>query len=143
MGLLLYYIDKKTPQVISFEEITFKQALLIGTSQALALIPGISRSGITMTIARLLGFTREAAAKFSFLLATPIIAGAALKHAPDIIHNIGNPLFLVGIITSGIVGLFCISFLLKYLQKNNFAIFAIYRFAMAALIVIVYFVRGA
>lgn len=143
MGLVLYYIDKKTPQSITFDEITFKQALLIGTSQALALIPGVSRSGITMTIARLLGFTREAAAKFSFLLATPIIAGAALKHSPDIIHNIGNPLFLVGTLTSAIVGLFCISFLLKYLQKNNFAIFAIYRLAMAALIVVVYFMRGA
>lgn len=142
MGILLYYIDKKTPQIITFEEITFKQALFIGTSQALALIPGVSRSGITMTIARLLGFSREAAAKFSFLLATPIIAGAALKHAPDIMYNMTNPLFLVGILTSAIVGLFCISFLLKYLQKNNFAIFAVYRLAMAALIIIVYIVRG-
>ena len=142
MGLVLYYVDKNVPQRISFEKITFKHAIFIGTSQALALIPGVSRSGITMTTARMLGFTREGAAKFSFLLATPIIAGAALKHTPDIIHNIANPLFLVGTITSAVVGLFCISFLLKYLQKNNFAIFAIYRLAMAALIVIVYLVRG-
>lgn len=143
MGLVLYYVDKNVAQRISLERITFKQALLIGISQALALIPGVSRSGITMTTARALGFTREAAAKFSFLLATPIIAGAALKHTPDIIHNINNPLFLVGSLTSAIVGLFCISFLLKYLQRNNFAVFAIYRLAMAALIVVVYFVRGA
>ncbi len=142
MGVVLYYVDKNVMQRISFERITFKQAMLIGLSQALALIPGVSRSGITMTTARLMGFTREAAAKFSFLLATPIIAGAALKHAPDIIHNVANPLFLVGTVTSAIVGLFCISFLLKYLQKNNFAIFAIYRLAMAALIVAVYFTRG-
>lgn len=143
MGIVLYYVDKNVDQRISLEKITFKQALLIGTSQALALIPGVSRSGITMTTARLLGFTREAAAKFSFLLATPIIAGAALKHTPDIIHNVANPLFLVGTLTSAIVGLFCIAFLLKYLQRNNFAIFAVYRLAMAALIVVVYFVRGA
>ena len=96
-----------------------------------------------MTTGRLLGFTREAAAKFSFLLATPIIAGAALKQAPGIIHNIANPLFLVGAITSAIVGLISISFLLKYLQTHNFAIFAVYRLAIAALTVIVYVVRGA
>ena len=95
-----------------------------------------------MTTARLLGFTREAAAKFSFLLATPIIAGAALKHTPDIVRNIANPLFWVGAATSAIVGLFCIRFLLKYLQTNNFAIFAVYRLGMAGLIVVVYFVRG-
>jgi undecaprenyl-diphosphatase len=143
MGVVLYFVDKTAAQRTSLDKITFKQALFIGFSQALALIPGVSRSGITMTTGRLLGFSREAAAKFSFLLATPIIAGAALKHTPDIIHNIGHPLFLVGTITSAIVGLFCIGFLLKYLQKNNFAVFAVYRLAMAALIVVVYFVRGA
>jgi undecaprenyl-diphosphatase len=143
MGIVLYVVDKNIIQRVNYEKITFKQALIIGISQALALIPGVSRSGITMTIGRMLGLTREAAAKFSFLLATPIIAGAALKHTPDIIHNIASPLFLVGTLTSAVVGLFCISFLLKYLQKNNFAVFAIYRLAMAVLIVVVYFVRGA
>jgi len=142
MGIVLYYVDKKFDEKTSLDKITFTQAMLIGTAQALALIPGVSRSGITMTIARLLGFTREAAAKFSFFLATPIIAGAALKHTSDIIHNVANPLFLVGTLTSALVGLFSIGFLLKYLQRNSFAVFAIYRLAMAALIVIVYFVRG-
>ena len=142
MGVILYYVDKNFAARTNLEKITFKQALLIGTAQALALIPGVSRSGITMTTGRLLGFTREASAKFSFLLATPIIAGAALKHMPDIIHNIASPLFLVGTLTSALVGLFSIRFLLKYLQKNNFAIFAIYRLALAALIVIVFWGRG-
>lgn len=143
MGIVLYYVDKNAGQKINFEQMTFKQTLLIGISQAVALIPGVSRSGITMTTGRLLGLSREAAAKFSFLLATPIIAGAALKHTPDIIHNIASPLFALGAITSAVVGLFCISFLLKYLQKNNFAVFALYRLAMAAVIAVVYFVRGA
>ena len=143
MGIILYYVDKKAAQSFSLARITFVQALLIGISQALALIPGVSRSGITMTTARLLGFTREAAAKFSFLLSTPIIAGAALKHTPDIIHNIFHPLFLVGSVISAAVGLFCIGFLLRYLRTNNFAVFAVYRLAVAALIVVVYFVRGA
>ncbi len=143
MGIILYYVDKKSVQNVKLGQITFKQAIFIGISQALALIPGVSRSGITMTTARLMGFTRETAAKFSFLLATPIIAGAALKHTPDIIHNIASPLFLIGTVVSALVGLFCISFLLKYLQKNNFAIFSVYRIALSLLIVVVYFVRGS
>ncbi|MDR3590097.1 MAG: undecaprenyl-diphosphate phosphatase [Negativicutes bacterium] len=143
MGIVLYYVDKMAVQSFNLARITFVQALLIGISQALALIPGVSRSGITMTTARLLGFTREASAKFSFLLSTPIIAGAALKHTPDIIHNIANPLFLVGSAVSAVVGLFCISFLLRYLRTHNFAMFAVYRLAMAALVAGVYFVRGA
>ncbi|HWR07082.1 undecaprenyl-diphosphate phosphatase [Sporomusa sp.] len=142
MGVVLYYVDKRIDEKFHLDRITFKQALLIGTAQALALIPGVSRSGITMTTARMLGFTREAAAKFSFLLATPIIAGAALKHTPDIMHNIGNPLFFVGTFTSAIVGFFSISFLLKYLQRHNFAIFAIYRLILAAVIVFIYFGKG-
>ncbi|MDR3563009.1 MAG: undecaprenyl-diphosphate phosphatase [Negativicutes bacterium] len=143
MGVVLYFVDKLAVQRFNLGKITFLQALLIGISQAFALIPGVSRSGITMTTARMLGFTREAAAKFSFLLSTPIIAGAALKHTPDIINNIFNPLFLVGTVISAIVGLFCISFLLRYLRTNNFAVFAVYRLAMALLIVGVYYVRGA
>jgi undecaprenyl-diphosphatase len=143
MGIILYYVDKNASQRVSFEKMTFRQTFFIGVSQALALIPGVSRSGITMTTGRMLGLSREAAARFSFLLSTPIIAGAALKHTPDIIHNIASPLFALGTITSAVVGLFCISFLLKYLQKNNFAVFAVYRLMMAAVIVIVYFVRNA
>ena len=143
MGIILYYVDKKMAQNVSFEEITFRQAIFIGIAQAFALIPGVSRSGITMTTGRLLGFSRETAAKFSFLLATPIIAGAALKELPGIIHNIANPLFLVGTIAATIVGLISIKFLLKYLQSHNFAIFAVYRLALAVLVTIVYVVRGA
>lgn len=143
MGIILYYVDKKSTQSVDFEKITFKQAFIIGIAQALALIPGVSRSGITMTTGRLLGFSRETAAKFSFLLATPIIGGAALKHTPDILNNTSNPLFLVGTAVSAIVGLLSISLLLKYLRRNNFAIFAAYRLVLAALIVVVYFVRVA
>ena len=142
MGVVLYYVDKNVPERTELKEITFKQAMFIGISQAFALIPGVSRSGITMTAARLIGFSRETAARFSFLLATPIIAGATLKHTPDIIHHVASPLFWVGTLVSAVIGLLCISFLLKYLQRNNFAVFAVYRLAMAALIVVVYVVRG-
>jgi undecaprenyl-diphosphatase len=142
MGIVLYYVDKQAKQVVKFEQITFKQALIVGFSQALALVPGVSRSGVTMTAGRFLGFSRETAAKFSFLMSTPIIAGAALRHTLDILPNLGSPLFWVGTLTSALVGLFCISFLLKYLQKNNFAIFAIYRILLAGLVLVVYFIRG-
>lgn len=142
MGVVLYYVDKNSKQTVTLEKITFKQALWVGIAQVLALIPGISRAGITMTAGRYLGFTRETAAKFSFLLATPIIAGAALGKSKEIIHNITNPLLLIGTITAAIVGMWCIGFLLKYLKKNNFAIFMWYRLAIAIVIFVVYFVRG-
>lgn len=143
MGIILYFVDKTASQRVAFEKITFRKAFVVGIAQAFALIPGVSRSGITMTAARMLGFSRSAAAKFSFLLATPIIAGAALRHTPQIVANITNPLFLVGMAVSGVVGLICISFLLRFLQTNNFAIFAVYRLLAAALVVAVYFLRGA
>jgi len=142
MGVILYYVDKNSKQTVHFDKITMKQALWVGVAQVLALIPGVSRAGITMTAGRYLGFTRETAAKFSFLLATPIIAGAAVKKAPEIIHNITNPILLIGTITAAIVGVWCIGFLLKYLKKNNFAIFMWYRLAIAIVIFAVYFIRG-
>ena len=142
MGVVLYYVDKNSKQTVTLSKITLKQALLVGVAQVLALIPGVSRAGITMTAGRYLGFTRETSAKFSFLLATPIIAGAAVGKSHEIIQHITNPLFLIGTLTAAIVGLWCIGFLLKYLKKNNFAIFMWYRFAIAIVIVIVYFVRG-
>ncbi len=141
MGVVLYLVDKICLQKLTLQKITLAQAVIIGCCQTLALIPGVSRSGITMTTARALGFTREAAAKFSFFLATPIIAGAAVKHFADIITHLFNPLFWVGTLVSAVVGLFCIGFLLKYLQKNNFAIFALYRIALSIVIVIVYYYR--
>lgn len=141
MGVVLYLVDKICLQNINLKKLTFSHAIIIGCSQALALIPGVSRSGITMTTARCLGFTREAAAKFSFFLATPIIAGAALKHFKEIAAHIMNPLFLLGTLVSALVGVFCIGFLLKYLQKNNFAVFAIYRILIAIVIVSVYYYR--
>ena len=142
MGVILYYVDKNSKQTVTLDRITMKQALWVGVAQIFALMPGVSRSGVTMTAGRYLGFTRETAAKFSFLLATPIIAGAALKQSKAIIHNITNPLFLIGTITAAIVGIWCIGFLLKYLKKNNFAIFMWYRLAIAIVIFIVYFARG-
>lgn len=127
MGIILYLADRKK-QLRTTETMTISDAILIGLSQALAIIPGVSRSGSTMTVARLLSLTREDAARFSFLMSTPIIMGAGLLsirhlHVADI-----NTAFIVGVISSFIVGLLSISFLLRYLKTSNFKIFVGYRF---------------
>ena len=133
LGIVLYIIDKKAKSEVKYEEITLKQSLLIGISQALAAaFPGVSRSGITITVARSLKIDRESAAKFSFLLATPIILAAVLVNIKDFVFNIQ---FLVGVLTSFIFGLLVIKVLLNYLKKGSFKLFAIYRIILGLTII--------
>lgn len=146
MGILLLLADKYGKQVSEYEDMTFMQTLLIGISQAFAIIPGTSRSGVTMAMARALGIKREAAAKFSFLLSTPIIAGAAVyqfifKSSELVMAEIFSVPFFVGVFTAMIVGFLSIKFLMKYLQTSNFNIFVIYRLVISAILVAVYIIR--
>lgn len=134
MGIILYMVDKRAKSKIKYEEMTLKQTFLIGLSQALAFIPGVSRSGITMTTARMMGITREAAAKYSFLLSTPIVFGATVLKFKDFVFS---PAFIIGVIASFLVGLIVIKFLFKYLKKGSFKIFAIYRIVFGLLIILV------
>lgn len=136
MGIILYIVDKKAPNNTTYEKMTLKQTFLIGVSQALAFIPGVSRSGITMTMGRGLGVTREATAKYSFLLSTPIVFGATLFKFKDFILDAS---FFIGVFTSFIVGLIVIKFLLEYLKKGSFKIFAIYRVIAGLAIIALYF----
>ncbi len=111
--------------------VSLSDSLWIGFAQALALIPGVSRSGATMTAALFLDFRREAAARFSFLLSTPIIAGAVLHEGIGVARN-GLPpgqglAFLVGVLVSGLSGYLCIAWFLRYLQFGTFQIFVYYR----------------
>ena len=125
MGIILYVVDKKAKSTVKLEEINLKQSVLIGISQAIAAaFPGVSRSGITMTVARGLGVAREPAARYSFLLSTPIVFAATLYKFKDFVFDLP---FVAGVLASFIVGLLVIKFLLKYLQKGSFKIFAIYR----------------
>ena len=110
MGIILYIVDKKAPSNIKYEDMTFKQTFLIGLSQALAFIPGVSRSGITMTTGRLMGVDRSSTAKYSFMLSAPIVLGATLYKFKDFVFNLP---FVVGVLSSFIVGLLVIKFLLK------------------------------
>lgn len=137
-GILLYFIDKKFESETEYKDMTFKQTFLVGLSQAIAFIPGISRSGITMTTARIMKVDRESAAKFSFLLSTPIVFGAVVFKVTDFVFNLE---FVVGVLSSFLVGLFVIRFLLEYLKKGSFKIFAIYRVFIGLLIYGLIFIK--
>jgi undecaprenyl-diphosphatase len=139
MGVLLYWADRKSAKRIEINGITFRMSALIGLSQALAIIPGVSRSGITMTTGLLTGTTREGAAKFSFLLSTPIILGAALVKLPHLISepSVITPAFAIGMTVSCIAGILSIGFLLRYVRAKNFLPFAWYRFMLGGLVLIV------
>ena len=139
MGIVLYVVDKKSKATIDYKDLTFKQSLWIAMSQAIAAaFPGVSRSGITMTVGRKMGLKREAIAKYSFLLSTPIIAAAALVKIKDFAFSV--PFFL-GILASFIVGLIVIKFLLKFLQKGSFKVFAIYRVVLGIIVIAMFLSR--
>ncbi len=139
MGILLYFVDKKSKSKIPYQDITLKQSVLISVSQALAAaFPGVSRSGITMTVGRKMGIDRESVAKYSFLLSTPIVAAAALYEMKHFVFDLP---FFIGVLTSFLVGLFVIKFLLNYLKKGSFKIFALYRVFLGILILAVCFIR--
>lgn len=133
MGIILYIVDKKAKSDISYEQMNFKQTFLIGVSQCLAFIPGVSRSGITMTTGRGMGIDRESVAKYSFMLSAPIVLAATILKLKDFVFSI--PFFL-GVLTSFIVGIVVIKFLLEYLKKGSFKIFAIYRVIFGIFIII-------
>lgn len=136
MGVILYLVDRKAKTNVKYEDMTLKQSVAIGTSQALAAaFPGVSRSGITMTIARALGIDRESAAKYSFLLATPITAAAVLFDFKDFIFT--DLAFWIGILASFIVGIIVIKFLLEYLKKGSFKVFAIYRVVVGIAVLLI------
>lgn len=132
MGIILYVVDKNSKSNVKYEEMTLKQTFLIGLSQALAFIPGVSRSGVTITTARAMGIKREAAAKYTFLLSTPIVFAATLFKFSEFQFSVS---FVIGVLASFIVGIFVIRFLLKYIQKGSFKIFAIYRVIFGILII--------
>jgi undecaprenyl-diphosphatase len=138
MGILLYIVDKKSKSETTYEKMSFKQAFLIGISQILAFIPGVSRSGATITVGRALKVDRESVAKYTFLLSTPIVLAAVVLKIFEFQFSIA---FFVGVITSFLVGLAVIKFLMKYLQKGSFKIFAIYRVLLGLLVYAVFFAR--
>jgi undecaprenyl-diphosphatase len=131
-------------------DLTLKDALLIGAAQAAAIFPGVSRSGATITAGLALGLKRDTAAKFSFLLSAPIIAGAGLKSLYDVAMEwqmgattkLDLALFVAGFAAAAISGYLCIKYLLRFLQRHSTDVFVFYRWGLALVIVVVALVRG-
>lgn len=143
LGAVLLYADKFDKGEKKIKDMNTKNSLAIGLSQALAIVPGVSRSGVTMTTGLLLGYAKEDAAKFSFLMSAPIIAGAGLLKFKDLgASDIASTTFVVAFVTSVLASLFAIGFLLRYVKKHGFKLFAYYRFALAAIIIITLIIRG-
>ena len=138
-GIPLVVVDRLARSDRAFDSIGPKDGLLLGTAQALALQPGVSRSGVTMTAARAMGLDRESAARFSFLLSLPIIAGAGAYKAVDLAQS-GfqgySAEFVAWMAASALSGFVVIWGLLRYLRRHDFTVFLAYRVAVAAVVVI-------
>jgi undecaprenyl-diphosphatase len=138
-ALLFFFAEAVGARTRPESSLTLGEALLIGCAQAVAFIPGVSRSGATITVALFLGLRRAGAARFIFLLAIPAILGAAASEAPKMLKaGLGDtaPLFLIGIVSSAIVGYAAVKYFIRYLGNHSIAVFAWYRLALAAVTVI-------
>jgi undecaprenyl-diphosphatase len=142
MGLVLWIVDARAPESEVLEQLSIRDALLIGLSQALAIIPGVSRSGSTITTARFLRLERQDAANFSFLMATPIIAGAGLHEMPKIIHGGINAAVMMGFVSSAVFSLIAIAALVRFVRAGTYKPFAWYRIAVAIFVFAVAFARA-
>ena len=131
---------KKGSEGLGMDKISRKDALIIGIAQALALVPGVSRSGITIVAGLMRGVQRQAAARFSFLMSTPIIAGAGFLETRKLVLSgdaaVRPDLFLAGIAVSAVTGYIAIKYLLRFLQNHSLKPFAYYRFLLAFVIII-------
>jgi undecaprenyl-diphosphatase len=150
LGVALFVAERIARHLRELAQVSLKDTVMTGLAQALAIFPGVSRSGSTITAGLALGLQREAAARFSFLLAAPIVAGAGFKSLFNVYSELKTGvmtqselvLFAVGFVAATVSGYLCIKFLLRYLQKNSTDIFVYYRWLLAVLIIIVAFVRG-
>jgi undecaprenyl-diphosphatase len=139
VALLMWWGEKVSQLTKPLTRISLTDALIVGCAQATALIPGVSRSGSTITAGLFRNMTQEAAVRFSFLLSTPIIAGAALLKAHEL-RKEGLPAemhmpFLVGVLVSAVVGYAAISWLIRYLQSNSLKVFVVYRIVVGVIVI--------
>ena len=145
MGIIIKYCDKLSSESRDFHNMTFRDAILIGCAQVFALIPGFSRSGTTISMARVLKINRSDAAKFSFYLSAPVVLGAvAIKVLKgEMISLITNDTltFVIGVVISFVSGMLCIKFLLSYIKKHDYNIFMWYRLILALIVLLVLFFK--
>jgi len=141
-GLLLWIADKKSSNKLTIADLGYKRSFLIGLLQSIALIPGISRSGITIITGRAIGLDRESAARFSFLLAMPAMIGAFVLKAKDLAGDDLSMTLGIGVLFSTLFGILAIRFLLNFLKKSSFSIFAYYRLFLAIIILMFVVLRA-
>jgi undecaprenyl-diphosphatase len=142
MGVVLWAADRYAPRDRPLGSMTLRDAVLIGLAQVFALVPGVSRSGSTMTAGRALRLDRQAAAMFSFLMSMPITGAAAVLKVPALLRSDDLTTLVVGILASAASGWLAIAVLLRYLSKHSFGVFALYRLALGALILAIVATRG-
>jgi undecaprenyl-diphosphatase len=145
-GVILWVADHVGSRTKAVDDVTFPVAVAIGVAQAIALIPGISRSGISISAGRLAGLDREAAARFAFLMATPITAGAIVFEGRKLLTGEAGVVvetgpLLVGLVASLVSGIIAIRFMLRYLRTRSLDIFVLYRFILAAGVLIIWLAR--
>ncbi len=144
VGALFLWVEKASPAQRDLTHLRVSDGFLIGLAQSLSLIPGTSRSGITILAGMVRKFRRDEAARFSFLLSVPVVFGAFVFKVVDVLQNdaaIDVPVFAIGILSSALVGIAAIRFLLQFLSRASLAVFAYYRFGLAAVIVIFLWLR--
>jgi len=142
-GVLLWAVDRYTPRKQPLEKMNWLRALLIGLAQAVALIPGVSRSGATMTAGRATGLSREAVAKYSFMAALPIIAGAAvfgLRKVP--LALLVSPEWIIGFVAAFVSSVLLMRWMLSFVKNHSFSVFMWYRVALGIGIIALFFIRG-
>jgi undecaprenyl-diphosphatase len=141
LGVILWAVDRYARRDRPLESMTWRDALLIGLAQVCALVPGVSRSGSTMTAGRLLRLDRQSAAVFSFLMSMPVTAAAAVLKVPEAVreHGLDAPM-IAGVLAAGISSWLAIAVLLRYLARHSFGVFAVYRLVLG---VVVLWVLGA
>lgn len=143
MGIVLWLVDRMASQERKLESMTWVDALVIGCAQVVALIPGVSRSGSTITAGRALKFDRESAAIFSFLMSMPIIAAAVVLKGPEVLRTGGFGIELVvGVLASAISGWLAIAVLLRYVSRHSYGVFALYRVLLGLVVLAVVYTRG-
>jgi undecaprenyl-diphosphatase len=145
-GVILFVADRIGRRSRAIADITFPVAIGIGAAQALALIPGISRSGISISAGRLAGLDREAAARFAFLMATPITGGAVVFEARKLLTgeagvDVSIAPLIVGMVAALLSGLAAIHFMLRYLRTRSLDVFVWYRLGLAALVLVIWLAR--
>jgi undecaprenyl-diphosphatase len=144
VSFLMVYAERRNRLYRTLETITLKDAMVIGLAQAVALLPGVSRSGITITTGLFRGYRREAATRFSFLLSTPAIAGATLLQSRHLFSTGEGDwlLIAIGFVSSAVVGYLAIAFLLRYLRVHTLNLFVGYRLILAAMVIFWIFWKG-